>query len=133
MNQTSSDYIRRHGLVRKYALGFGVIALAALASVINGDSASSTTLKMMLAIPFAVSWAWLPTIFDPVRSRTPFTPSFIERTILEGLLLALAVVAANWTEDYTPLRMIVTVATTTGVYFGIYAAAYGWFIPKSRK
>lgn len=133
MNQTSSDYIRRHGLVRKYALGFGVIALAALASVINGDSASLTTLKMMLAIPFAVSWAWLPTIFDPVRSRTPFTPSFIERTILEGLLLALAVVAANWTEDYTPLRMIVTVATTTGVYFGIYAAAYGWFIPKSRK
>lgn len=133
MNQTSSDYIRQHGLVRKYALGFGVIALAALASVINGDSASLTTLKMMLAIPFAVSWAWLPTIFDPVRSRTPFTPSFIERTILEGLLLALAVVAANWTEDYTPLRMIVTVATTTGVYFGIYAAAYGWFIPKSRK
>lgn len=133
MNQTSSDYIRQHGLVRKYALGFGVIALAALASVINGDSASLTTLKMMLAIPFALSWAWLPTIFDPVRSRTPFTPSFIERTILEGLLLALAVVAANWTEDYTPLRMIVTVATTTGVYFGIYAAAYGWFIPKSRK
>ncbi|WP_156386037.1 hypothetical protein [Devosia sp. Root685] len=85
MTQTPSDYIRSHGLLRKYGWGLAIIALAGLASTLNGDPASLLTLKMMIAIPFAIAVAWLPTIFDPVRSRLPFTPSFVERSFLEGL------------------------------------------------
>lgn len=124
MTETTSDYIRSHGLARKYGLGLAVIALAGIAGVLNGDPASIITLKMMIAIPFAIAWTWLPGIFDPVRSRTPFTPSFIERTALEGLLLSLAINLANWTPDYSPLRMVVTVTATTVVYFGLYSLAY---------
>ena len=132
MNQTSSDYIRQHGLMRKYGLGLAVIGLAALASVLNGDPASLTTLKMMMAIPFAVAWTWLPTIFDPVRSRIPFTPSFVERTLIEGALLALAITIANWSPDYTPLRMVLSVAATTAAYFALYSVTYTW-IDRSRR
>ena len=131
MNQTSSDYIREHGLLRKYGLGLAVLVFAAIGSILNGDPASLLTLKIMIAIPFAIAWTWLPTIFDPVRSRTAFTPSFIERTLLEGLLLALAINIVNWTPDYTPVRMIVTVAITAVAYFALYAMIYGW-IARNR-
>lgn len=124
MSQTTSDYIRSHDLVRKYGLGLAVIALAGIAGVLNGNPPSIITLKMMVAIPFAIAWTWLLGIFDPLRSRTPFTPSFIERTALEGLLLSLAITLANWTPDYSPLRMVVTVAATSVVYFGLYSLAY---------
>lgn len=132
VTQTPSDYIRSHGLLRKYGWGLAIIALAGLASTLNGDPASILTLKMMIAVPFAIAVAWLPTIFDPARSRLPFTPSFVERSFLEGLLLALGVNIASWTPDYTPLRMVVTVTITTLIYFGLQSLAYS-VIERSRR
>lgn len=132
MNQTSSDYIRSHGLLRKYGWGLAMIAFAGLASALNGDPASLLTLKMLIAIPFAIAVTWLPVIFDPVRSRQPFTPSFIERSVLEGLLIALAINIASWSPDFSPLRLIVPVIITTLFYVGIRSLAYT-VIERSKR
>ena len=117
MGETTSEYIRAHGLVRKYAVAAFVLVFAGAASVFNGDSGSVLTLKVMGAIPFAVAWICLPQIYDPVRSRTPFTPSFVERTALEGLLLGVAVVLLWWTAERNPLGLLVPAAIAAILYF----------------
>jgi drug/metabolite transporter (DMT)-like permease len=124
MGETSSDYIKTHGLVRKYVVGVIVLALAGVASVINGDSGSVLTLKVLGAIPFAVSWICLPQLYDGVRSRTPFSPSFVERTALEGLLLGVAVVLLWWTEERQPLGILVPAAFAAIIYFIVSSLLY---------
>lgn len=124
LTPTSSDYIRTHRLLGKYGYGLALVCFAGLASTFNADPASVLTLKMMIAIPFAIVLIWLPSIFDHQRSRTPFTPSFVERTFIEGLLFGVGITMANWTPDMSPLRMILGVTVILAVYFGIRSFAY---------
>jgi drug/metabolite transporter (DMT)-like permease len=124
MGETGSDYIRTHGLVRKYIVGALVLALAGVASVVNGDSGSVLTLKVVGAIPFAIAWICLPQLFDGVRSRTPFTPSFVERTALEGVLLGVAVVLVWWSAERQPLGILVSAAIGAILYFIVLSLLY---------
>ena len=110
--------------MRKYAVGAFVLAFAGVASVFNGDSGSVLTLKVLGAIPFAIAWICLPQLYDGVRSRTPFTPSFVERTALEGLLLGVAVVLLWWTAERQPLGILVPAAIAAILYFIVSSLLY---------
>ena len=116
MSDTPSDYIRNHQLGRKYGAGLVIFALFALGGVLNGGSAALVTLKVLSAIPFAVAWICLPHLFDPVRSRTPLTASFVERRGLEGVLVSSAIAVASWQPDSNPVALALTVVIATVVY-----------------
>lgn len=124
MSDTPSDYIRTNQLGRKYGAGLVILALFALSSVLNGGGAALVTLKVLSAIPFAVAWICLPHLFDPVRSRTPLTPSFLERRGLEGVLLSSALAVASWQPDSNPLALALIVAIATVVYVAAMAILY---------
>lgn len=123
MSETPGDYIRTHKLPVKY--GFGVIAFALMicASVINGDPASLIGLKALAAIPIAISWICIAQLYGEL-SNQPFTPSFIERTLLEGVTIIAAVGIASWEPDRQPLGMFVSAVFGIALYFAIRSAAY---------
>ncbi|UXN74617.1 hypothetical protein N8D56_05780 [Devosia sp. A8/3-2] len=131
MSETPSDYIRTHRLVAKYGIGLLVLALAGVGGVLNGDQPSLIAFKVMAAIPVVIAWICLPQLYNPVRSRTPFTPSFIERTGLEAVILAIAIVLSSWTIDHQPLRSVLTALVGAVFYFGALSLIYG-FIARRR-
>ena len=124
MSETLSSYVATHQLGRKYGLGLAFVALAALGSTLNGDSASLVTFKTMAAVPFAIAFAFMSQIYNPERSKTPFQPSFVERTMLEAVLLAMAITLVSWTPETHALRIIVMVVVTAAVYFAIKSGLY---------
>lgn len=124
MSETPSDYIRSHDLRRKYGIGVVLLALFALGSAINGGGAALVTLKIMAALPFAVAWVCLPQIYNPERSRTPFTPSFIERTALEGILIGAGIAIVNWSADSNPALIVLGALLAAVVYFAIWSIVY---------
>lgn len=115
---SATDYIRTHGLARKYGFGLGFLALAALGTALMGDPAPLVTFKTLLSIPLVIAYIGLGALFHPGRSRTPFTASFVERTLLEAVLLAIAVTGFSWAPDHAPLRTIVVAIVCVGAYFG---------------
>lgn len=131
MSKTPSDYIRTHKLPVKY--GFGVIALVLMifASFINGDPPSLIGLKTLAAIPIAISWICIAQLYNPERSTQPFTPSFIERTLLEGVIIITAVGIAAWEPDRQPLDMFVSAVFGIALYFAVRSAAY-LFIARNK-
>lgn len=105
-------------LMRKYGLGLGLVVLTAIGSTVLGDPLSLVVLKTMVAVPFAFAWISLPSLFDADRSRTPFTPSFIERTALEAVLLSLAIAIFAWSPEHDALRLVSISVFVAVVYFG---------------
>ncbi len=132
MSDTPPDYIRAHKLPVKYGFGLLVFALAIIAGVINGDAPSVIALKASTAVPFAIAWLSLPQVFNAERSKHPFTPSFIERTLLEGLLIICAVGIAGWTPERQPLGMAVATVFGVAVYFAAVSAIYS-YIARSAE
>lgn len=128
MSDTPSDYIRSNQLGRKYGAGLVILALFALSSVLNGGGAALVTLKVLSAIPFAVAWICLPNLFDPIRSRMPLTPSFVERRLLEGVLISSAIAVASWQPDSNPVALALIVAIATVVYVAAMAIVYRSFM-----
>lgn len=124
MSETPPDYIRTHRLPAKYGFGAAALALAVLASIINGDTAALTGLKTLAFVPIAIAWICLPQIFNPERSKRPFTASFIERTLLEGLVLMSAIGIVAWTPDRQPLGIAVAAVVGVAVYFGMISLVY---------
>ena len=126
MSETPPDYIRAHRLPAKYGFGLLIFGLAIFAAFINGDTAAVIGFKAMAAVPVVVAWICLPQLFNPERSRQPFTPSFIERTLLEGLLVMCAVGLAGWTPDRQPLGMAVAAVVGVAFYFGVISIIYSY-------
>lgn len=113
-----SDYLRTHPMQRKYGLALTLVLAAALVSKILGDRNGIVILKTMVAIPFATLYIILPSIFDPVRSNQPFTPSFIERVVLEGVLAALAMALLLWSPVNHPAVLLGVSALAFVAYCG---------------
>lgn len=113
-----SDYLRTHHLQRKYGLAIGVVLVTALVSKLLGDRNGIVLLKTMVAIPFATLYIILPSIFDPVLSTQPFTPSFIERAVLEAILAALAMALLLWSPVNHPAVLIGVSALAFLAYCG---------------
>lgn len=105
-------------LLRKYGFGLVLVVLAAIGSTILGDALPLVVLKTMVAVPFAFAWISLPALFDAEGSRTPFTPSFIERTALEAVLLSLAIAIFAWSPEHDALRLVSISVFVAVVYFG---------------
>ena len=124
MSDTHSDYIRTHDLRRKYGTGLLIVALFALRAMLNGGGGALVTLKILVGIPFAISWVFLGQIYNRERSNTPFTPSFVERTALEGVLLGAAVAVVNWTPASNPIAIVLSVLLAAMFYFGIRSVIY---------
>lgn len=113
-----SDYLRTHHLQRNYGLAIGVVLATALVSKLLGDRNGIVLLKTMVAIPFATLYIILPSIFDPVLSTQPFTPSFIERAVLEAILAALAMALLLWSPVNHPAVLIGVSALAFVAYCG---------------
>lgn len=113
-----SDYLKTHQLQRKYGLAIAVVLAAALVSKLLGDRNGIVVLKTMVAIPFATLYIILPSIFDPVLSSQPFTPSFIERAVLEAVLAALAMALLLWSPVNHPTVLLGVSALAFLAYCG---------------
>ncbi|KFC71793.1 hypothetical protein FF80_00410 [Devosia sp. LC5] len=118
MSQSPQDYVRQHNLIRKYGFGLFLVVLAGIGSTLLGDHPSLVVLKVLVVIPIVMAFIFLPAIFDPTRSRTPFTPSFIERTALEGVLLAIAIAVFSWSPDSNVVRLLTVTIFVVMIYFG---------------
>lgn len=113
-----SDYVREHQLVRKYVGAIVIVLLVGVGSWLQGDPPSVATLKAMLSIVFVLAWLGLGALFNPERSQIPFSPSRMERTLLEGVLVALAIGVVSWTPDDHPAVLVVAAVVAAAVYFG---------------
>ncbi len=114
-----SEYIREHRLVAKYAGALVVAILAGVGSWVQGDPPSVATLKGMLSIVFVIAWLGLGGLFNAEGSQVPFSPSRMERTLLEGILLALAIGVVSWTPDDHPAVLVIAAVTASVVYFAV--------------
>ncbi|MFD2647652.1 hypothetical protein ACFSX5_07605 [Devosia albogilva] len=112
-----SEYIREHRLVAKYVGAIVIAVLVGVGSWLQGDPPSVATLKAMLSIVFVIAWLGLGALFNPERSQIPFSPSRMERTLLEGILVALAVGVVSWTPDDHPAVIAIAAVTASVVYF----------------
>ena len=124
MTETPDNYIRTNNLAMKYSLGIFAVAFMVFASLINGDAASLVLLKALAALPVAISWICVAQLYNPERSTQPFTPSFIERTLLESVVIVAAVGIAAWYPDREPLGMIAAALFGIALYFAVRSAAY---------
>lgn len=113
-----SHYLKTHQLQPKYGLAIGVVLATAIVSKLLGDRNGIVLLKTMVAIPFATLYIILPAIFDPVLSTQPFTPSFIERAVLEAILAALAMALLLWSPVNHPAVLLGVSALAFLAYCG---------------
>ena len=130
MTETPGDYIRTNNLAMKYGFGIFAVAFMVFASLINGDAASLVLLKALAALPVAISWICLSQLYNQERSNQPFTPSFIERTLLEGVVIVAAVGIAAWSPERQPWGMVGSAIFGIALYFGIRSAAYLFMAKK---
>lgn len=112
------DYIARHKLLLRYGMGLGIAAMAAASGLVIGGTPAIIVIKGMIGALFAIGTSAVPALFDPHTSRQPYSPSFVERTLLETLLLSLFVSCIIWQPLIDPVRLLLS----TGASFAIILA-----------
>ncbi|UJW84105.1 hypothetical protein [Devosia sp. SL43] len=112
-------YIRQHRLSLRYGVALAFVLAVPLLLTLTGDPPELRGIKTIASIPVMIVLFSLPSIFGE-QSTIAFTPSFIERGALTGMVIACWVAVLSWNPTFEPLRIILLTLLGFATYFGLH-------------
>lgn len=126
-----SDYIREHRLVLRYGAGLLLLGGTVVVLLLSGEPARLVGLKSVVTVPVVIALLVLPQIYGE-KSARPFTPGFVERGLLVGVVLGCWIAVLIWDAGMDPWASPGLALVAAGVYFALHLFG-GWLALRRSR